>query len=189
MRAVELDEGLAEAHTALAVLAQDYDWDWQTAEKEYRRAIQLDPNYATAHHWYGEYLGMQGRFDEAFHELEHARQLDPLSLIIAADKAVILYYSRDYGRSIEQFRAVLEMEPNFPRAYLVIGPYAEKGMFKEALAQMDVWEQPPFQCSTLPAVVQASRNVKDQTLHCTPSRRIWSRYVRRANPVGPRDSY
>ena len=144
MRAVELDEGLAEAHTALAVLAQDYDWDWQTAEKEYRRAIQLDPNYATAHHWYGEYLGLQGRFDEAFHELEHARRLDPLSLIIAADKAVILYYSRDYDRSIEQFRAVLEMEPNFPRAYLVIGPYAEKGMFKEALAQMDVWEQPPL---------------------------------------------
>jgi TolB-like protein/DNA-binding winged helix-turn-helix (wHTH) protein/Tfp pilus assembly protein PilF len=145
MRAIELDEGLAEAHTALAVLAQNYDWDWQTAEREYLRAIQLDPNYATAHHWYGEYLGLQGRFDEAFRELEHARQLDPLSLIIAADKAAVLYYSRDYDRSIEQFRAVLEMEPNFPRAYLVIGPYAEKGMFKEALAQMELWEHIPLQ--------------------------------------------
>lgn len=144
VRAIELDERSAEAHTALAVVAQNYDWDWPTAEKEYRRAIQLDPNYATAHHWYGEYLGMQGRFEEAFRELEHARQLDPLSLIIASDTAVALYYSRDYDRSIEKFRAVQAMEPNYPRAGFVIAPYSEKGMFQEALASTKTWEiQPP----------------------------------------------
>jgi TolB-like protein/DNA-binding winged helix-turn-helix (wHTH) protein/Tfp pilus assembly protein PilF len=134
MRALELDEGLAEAHAALAVIAQDYDWDWKTAEKEYLRAIALNPNYATAHHWYGEYLALQGRFDEGFREIEHARQLDPLSLIIGADNCVILYYARQYDRSIEQCRAVLQMEPGFPRAHGVIGAYVEKGLYADAVA-------------------------------------------------------
>jgi TolB-like protein/DNA-binding winged helix-turn-helix (wHTH) protein/Tfp pilus assembly protein PilF len=151
LRAIELDEASAEAHTSLAVIAQNYDWDWSTAEREYRRAIQLNPNYATAHHWYGEFLGLQGRFDESFREFERARQLDPLSLIIAADHGAVLYYARQYDRSIAQFRAVLEMEPNFPRAYNVLGPYAEKGMYAEAVAQMDSWERSPGDKSWLPA--------------------------------------
>ena len=78
----------------MAFVAQNFDWDWVTAEKEYRRAIELDPNYATAHHWYAEFLALMGRFDEAFMEIERARKLDPLSLIVAADHGVILYYSR-----------------------------------------------------------------------------------------------
>ena len=134
LKALQIDETLAEAHASLAVIAQNYDWDWQTAEKEYRRAIQLDPDYATAHQWYAECLGFQGRFDEAFAESERARKLDPLSLIIAADYAALLYFSRQYDRSIEEFRRVLEMEPNFPRAYVVIFPLVEKGLFAEALA-------------------------------------------------------
>jgi TolB-like protein/DNA-binding winged helix-turn-helix (wHTH) protein/Tfp pilus assembly protein PilF len=141
VRALALDEGLAEAHTALAVIAQDYDWDWKTAEKEYLRAIELNPNYATAHHWYGEYLALQGRFDEGFREIEHARQLDPLSLIIAADNCVILYYARRYDRSIEQCRAVLQMEPNFPRAHNVIGAYVEKGLYADAVADAHQWQR------------------------------------------------
>src|SRR5260370_9030518 len=116
LRALQIDDSLAEAHTSLALITENYDWDWQTAEKEYRRAIQLDPNYATAHHWYAEYLSFQGRFDESFRESEPARQLGPLSLIIAADNGAILYFYRQYDRAIEQFRAVLEMEPNFPRS-------------------------------------------------------------------------
>ncbi len=97
LKALQLDGELAEAHTSLALITENYDWDWQTAEKEYRRAIDLNPNYATAHHWYAEYLTWNGRFDEAFQESERARQLDPLSLIIAADNAMIFYYSRQYG--------------------------------------------------------------------------------------------
>src|SRR6202040_3475636 len=85
LRALQIDDTLAEAHTSLALITENYDWDWQTAEKEYRRAIQLDPNYATAHQWYAEYLTWLGRFDEAFRESERARQLDPLSLIIVTD--------------------------------------------------------------------------------------------------------
>ncbi|MFI5058782.1 MAG: winged helix-turn-helix domain-containing tetratricopeptide repeat protein [Candidatus Acidiferrales bacterium] len=140
-RAVELDDGLAEAHTSLALVTENYDWDWQNAEKEYRRAIQLDPNYATAHHWYAEYLSYQGRFDEAFAEIERARQLDPLSLIIATDNGAILYFSRQYDRAIEQFRAVLDMEPNFPRAHLLVFAYVQKGLFADALADIEKWRR------------------------------------------------
>lgn len=141
VRAIELDQNLAEGHTALAVIAQNYDWDWQTAEREYKRAIELTPNYATAHHWYGEFLALQGRFDEAFREIERARQLDPLSLIIGADYGAILYYARQYDRSIEQFQAVLDMEPSFRRAHVIIWPLVEKGLYKRALAAMDEWER------------------------------------------------
>jgi TolB-like protein/DNA-binding winged helix-turn-helix (wHTH) protein len=139
LRALQLDDGLAEAHTSLALIAENYDYDWQTAEKEYRRAIQLDPQYATAHQWYAECLSFQGRFPEALEESERARQLDPLSLIIATDHAAILYFARQYDRAIEQFRAVLAMEPNFMRAHMVVYPYVEKGMFEEALTEAGKW--------------------------------------------------
>jgi TolB-like protein/DNA-binding winged helix-turn-helix (wHTH) protein/Flp pilus assembly protein TadD len=139
LRALQIDDGLAEAHTSLAVIAQNYDYDWQSAEKEYRGAIQLGPGYATAHQWYAECLSLQGRFDEALAESERARQLDPLSLIIAIDHGAILYLSRQYDRAIEQFRAVLDMEPNFPRAHLLIYAYVEKGLFAEALAEAGKW--------------------------------------------------
>jgi TolB-like protein/DNA-binding winged helix-turn-helix (wHTH) protein/Tfp pilus assembly protein PilF len=140
-RAVALDDKLAEAHVSLAVIAQNYDWDWATAQKEYRRSIELDPNYATAHHWYAECLALLGRFDQAFAEIARARQLDPLSLIMAADNGAIFYFSRQYDRSIEQFRAVLDMEPNFPRARMLVFPYVEKGMYADALAELDKWQQ------------------------------------------------
>jgi TolB-like protein/DNA-binding winged helix-turn-helix (wHTH) protein/Tfp pilus assembly protein PilF len=141
LRAVELDDTLAEAYVSLAVIAQDYDWDWPTVEKEYRRAIELNPNYPTAHQWYAESLALQGRFDEAFVEIERARQLDPLSLIIGSDYAVILYFSRQYDRAIEQFRSVLDREPLFPRAHMVAYAYVEKGMYAEALADIQNWRR------------------------------------------------
>ena len=137
LRAVELDDNLPEAHTAWALIVQNYDWDWRTAEKEYRRAIELNPNYATAHHWYAEHLMWLGRFDEALQESERARQLDPLSLIIASDNGAILYYSRQYDRAIQQFRAVREMDPNFSRAGMIRHVYAQKGMFSYALAEIE----------------------------------------------------
>jgi TolB-like protein/DNA-binding winged helix-turn-helix (wHTH) protein/Tfp pilus assembly protein PilF len=137
LRALEIDQSLPEAHTALALIVQNYDWDWQTAEKEYRRAIELNPNYATAHHWYAEHLSWLGRFDEALLESERARQLDPLSLIIKADHGAILYFSRRYDAAIQQFQAVLDMEPNFPRAGLVVYTYIEKGLFTEAVAEVE----------------------------------------------------
>jgi len=140
LRAIELDDSLAEAHTSLASVAQNYDWDWSSAEKEYRRAIALNPNYATAHHWYAECLALQGRFDEAFSEIGKARELDPLSLIIAADYGAILYFSRQYGPAIQQFHTVLEMDPDFSRAQMISYAYVEEGRFPEAVRVVDRWK-------------------------------------------------
>ena len=138
LRALELNDKLPEAHTALALVVQNYDWDWQTAEKEFKRAIELNPNYATAHHWYAEHLGYRGRFAEAFKESDEAKRLDPLSLIIAADRGVLFCYARDYDGAIEQLRGVLEMDPSFSRAHIIEFAYAEKGMYREALEDLEV---------------------------------------------------
>ncbi|HKW32462.1 MAG TPA: winged helix-turn-helix domain-containing protein [Candidatus Acidoferrum sp.] len=153
LRAIQLDNDLAEAHTAMALIVQNHDWDWQTSEKEYRRAIELNPNYATAHHWYAEHLMWLGRFDEALRESEKARQLDPLSLIIAADNGAILYFSRRYDRAIEQFHAVLRKDPSFHTANLVVYACVENGMFDQALTDAEklrpVYGEGPWYWSTL----------------------------------------
>jgi TolB-like protein/Tfp pilus assembly protein PilF len=133
LKALQLDDTLAEAHTSLALIAENYEYDWQTAEKEFQRAIQLDPGYATAHQWYAEYLSWLGRFEEALAESEKARRLDPLSMIIAADHATILYYARQYDRALAQSRAVLHMDPKAPRAASVlIYSYVRQQKFAEA---------------------------------------------------------
>jgi TolB-like protein/DNA-binding winged helix-turn-helix (wHTH) protein len=134
LKALEIDESSSEAHTALALIVQNHDWDWQTSEKEFRRAIELNPNDATAHHWYAEHLMWRGRFKEALEQSERAHQLDPLSLIIAADNGAILYFSRNYNAAIEKWRSIQDMDPGFMRANLIMGAYVEKGMFAEALA-------------------------------------------------------
>ncbi len=139
-KALMLDENLAEAHVSLAVIAQDYDWDWQTSEKQYQRAIQLDPNYATAHHWYAEHLALRGRFEEAFAEMDRALQLDPLSLIVQTDHGVILYFARQYDRALEQFQAVHEMEPNFPRN-MTIYAYVQENQFDRAFRELEALER------------------------------------------------
>jgi len=152
LRAVELNDKLPEAHTALGLVVQNYDWDWQTAEREFKRAIELNPNYATAHHWYAEHLGYRGRFDEAFRESDEAKRVDPLSLIIAADRGVLLYYARKYDLAIEQFRAVLELDPDFPRGHMIESVYIAKGLYAEALADLEFgkrrWGSGPWYWAT-----------------------------------------
>jgi tetratricopeptide (TPR) repeat protein len=137
LKALQLDETLAEAHTSLGLIAENYDYDWQTAEKEFRRAIQLDPDYPTAHQWYAECLSWQGRFDEALAESERARKLDPLSLIIAVDHGANLYYARKYDRAIAQFRAVIEMDPQFGRGAIIADAYIQEGRYTEALDEIE----------------------------------------------------
>jgi TolB-like protein/DNA-binding winged helix-turn-helix (wHTH) protein len=137
LRALQLDGNLPEAHAALALIVQNHDYDWQTAEKEFKRAIELNPSYATGHQWYAEHLAWRGRFDEALGESERARQLDPLSLIIATDNGMILYYSRQYDRAIAQFTAVREMDPGVERAGIIFEVYVRKGMYAEAEAYME----------------------------------------------------
>jgi TolB-like protein/DNA-binding winged helix-turn-helix (wHTH) protein/Tfp pilus assembly protein PilF len=140
-KALNLDQGLAEAHTSLALITENYDWDWPAAEKEYRRAIELNPNYATAYQWYAEYLTWLGRFDEALRASERARELDPLSLIIAADNGMIFYYSRQYGRAEAKLNAVLEMDPNFPRAHSLSEVYVADAQFAPAMADIEKCRQ------------------------------------------------
>ena len=161
LKAVECDPNLAEAHTALALVVQNYDLDWAAAEREFRRAIELNPNYATAHHWYAEHLMWRGRFDEALAESERARQLDPLSLIIATDNGAILYYSRQYDKAIAKWRSVLEMDAGFPRAHLIRYAYAEKRMVAEALADIEAqgqWPKEPWYWCSLAVVYGRSGN-------------------------------
>jgi TolB-like protein/DNA-binding winged helix-turn-helix (wHTH) protein/lipoprotein NlpI len=139
VRAIELDPRLAEAHNALAVIAEDYDYDWRTAGQEFQRAIQLNPNYATAHQWYGMCLAYQGRFTEALAESERARALDPLSSIVTADRSVTLYFARQYPRAITSFLTAIEMQPGLGRAHMIVMSYVEAGRFAEALEHIRVW--------------------------------------------------
>jgi len=135
-KALALDDALAEAHNALAILKGDYDWDWPGAEREFRRAIELNPGYATAHQWYGEMLSELGRHEEALAEIKRAQQLDPLSLIINAASAKILLYAGRDDLAIEQLRKTLEIDPNFAHAHHFLGyAYLRKGAFTEAIAE------------------------------------------------------
>jgi len=136
-RALEIDDSLAEAHATLGLLAQNFELDWAKAEKEYKRAIELNPNYATAHQWYGIELELTGKFDEALQEMKLASELDPLSLIILKDTGEIYYVARKNDRAIEYFRKALEMDPNFVVAHMYLGlVYAQQQEFSSALAEL-----------------------------------------------------
>ena len=135
LKALAIDDTLAEAHTSLAFSRLLYDWDWQEAEKGFQRAIELNPNYPTAHHWYAYTLTSLGRMDEAIREIKRAQELDPLSLIIHSDVAQILFFAGRYDEATEQCRRTLDLDPNFGPAYWYLGLlYEEKGMDKDAAA-------------------------------------------------------
>jgi serine/threonine protein kinase/Tfp pilus assembly protein PilF len=123
--ALKYDDSLAEAHTSLASIKAVQDWDWRGAENEYRRAIELNPKYPTAHHWYAAQLLLQGRLGEALQEVKTAQQLDPLSLGINKDYAVVLLYARDYDKALEQCRKTLEIEPDFGAIYTYVAQIYE----------------------------------------------------------------
>lgn len=133
-KALEIDAELAEARTSLAYIKAFYEWDWASAETEFKRAIELNPNYATAHQWYAEYLSAMGRTDEALSEIKKAEELDPFSLIISAVEAWILYFARDFDGAIAKCLKVIDMDPNFAEAYEYLKrSYDQKGMYREAI--------------------------------------------------------
>jgi TolB-like protein/DNA-binding winged helix-turn-helix (wHTH) protein/Flp pilus assembly protein TadD len=135
-KALELDDELAEAHTAMGTVKHFYDWDWQGAERDFRRAIEINPGNADAHQIYSFYLSAMGRFDEALAEIKHAQELDPLSLEKITGSGDILRYQRQYDQAIEKYQKALEMEPNSGFAHWAIGnAYVNKGMYKEAIAE------------------------------------------------------
>jgi TolB-like protein/DNA-binding winged helix-turn-helix (wHTH) protein/Tfp pilus assembly protein PilF len=137
MKALELDDSLSEAHNSLAFCLEGFDWDFGSAEKEFRRAIELNPGYATAHHWYAWHLSLVGRNSEAIAEMRKAENLDPLSLIINADLAELLLIAHLPDESIQQSRKTIEMDPNFALVHNQLAQgYLEKHMFGEAIAEI-----------------------------------------------------
>jgi TolB-like protein/DNA-binding winged helix-turn-helix (wHTH) protein/Flp pilus assembly protein TadD len=136
-RALEADDTLAEAHASLGHIMFQYDRDWSGAENEFKRAIDLNANYANAHHWYALSLMWMGRLDEALNEIRQARAMDPLSLVINSNLGFILAAARQYDQGIEQCRRTLEMEPNFAHAHYRLGQiYVLKGMNQDAIVEL-----------------------------------------------------
>jgi len=134
MKALQIDSTLAEAHAVFAESIFKNDFAWTEAEKRFRRAIELNPNYPTAHQWYAEFLSFQGRHDEALVEIQKAQELDPTSLVINGTLGEILARGGHPDRGIEQCKKTLELDPNFAVAHDQLGfIYLQKGMPEEAL--------------------------------------------------------
>jgi tetratricopeptide (TPR) repeat protein len=138
LKALELDEGLAEAHTSLAFVRMHFEWDWSGAKREFARALDLNPGYATAHHWYAFWLIAQGQAEDALREIRLAQELDPLSLIINTDVAEMWYYARRYDEAIEQARRTVEMDTGFALARRLLGvAYRAKRQFAPAIQELE----------------------------------------------------
>jgi len=139
LKALQLDDSLAQAHTTLSYILFNYDWNFEESDRQMARAIELNPNYATAYHWYGNGLLLAtGRFDESIEAMKHARRLDPLSLIINADLGTSYLYANRLDEAIEQFRNTLEMDSNFYYAHLYLGrAYLLRGDYQKALDELD----------------------------------------------------
>jgi TolB-like protein/DNA-binding winged helix-turn-helix (wHTH) protein/Flp pilus assembly protein TadD len=137
IKALELDDTLGEAHTSLAFCLDGFDWDFEAGEREFRRAIELNPGYATGHHWYAWHLSLLGRKSEAIAEMRRAVDLDPLSLIINADLAELLLIAHLYDDSIRQSRKTIELDPNFGLAHNQLAQaYLQRQMRDEAIAEL-----------------------------------------------------
>ncbi|HJT69260.1 MAG TPA: winged helix-turn-helix domain-containing protein [Terriglobales bacterium] len=133
-RAIALDDSLAEAHVSLAMVHEAYDWDWVAAEREFKRAIELNPNYATAHQWYGLFLASMGRFSEAEVEVRKAQQLDPLSPIVKMALAEVYTWQRRYDDALSEYKKVIALDPSFLGSYGNLAyVYEQKHMLTEAV--------------------------------------------------------
>jgi TolB-like protein len=135
LKALELDDTLAEAYASLGYIKEAYDWDWEGAERAYRRAIELNPSYATAHHWYALYLSIPRRFEEAFAHIRRAEELDPFSRRVRNGKGWLYMWSGQFDRAIQQAQSMLELERDFGEAHYAMGlAYIGNGMYEEAIA-------------------------------------------------------
>jgi serine/threonine-protein kinase len=136
LKALELDEALAEAHTSLAFIAMN-DWDWRVAEREFKRAIALNPNYVNARHWYSHYLISVGRIEESLAESKRALELDPLDVAMNFHLGWHYFYARQYDQAIAQLQETLEMDRNSTQAHYILGwAYEQKGRFDDAIAEL-----------------------------------------------------
>jgi TolB-like protein/DNA-binding winged helix-turn-helix (wHTH) protein/Tfp pilus assembly protein PilF len=136
LQALHLDDSLAEAHTSLAFVEMHYEWDWPGSEKEFKRALELNPNYATAHQWYAVWLMAQGKTPAALEEERRAQEADPLSVIIKTDTAQLLVYAGDFDKAAQQAQRALEIAPDFPLAHIFLGEaYVGKQSYPAAITE------------------------------------------------------
>src|SRR5262249_44915233 len=134
--ALRLDEALPEAHTALGFVHEAFDWQWAEAEREYQRALTLNPSYAVGHHRYGMFLCEIGRCEEGIAQVEEAHRLDPTSMIINADQGLAYYLGRHYQQATEQLRIAVDMEPAFARSHVYLAyAYVQQKNFDAAIAE------------------------------------------------------
>ena len=149
-KALELDQSSAEAHASMGHVLANYDWDWSGAEREFQRAIELNPNYANAHHWYAHYLMQLGRAEESLREAKRAQELDPYSPFLNNGLARQYYLSRQYDQAIAQCKVGLQIDPTYLPARIQLGlAYEQKGMLAEAVSEL---EQARSMAATLPMV-------------------------------------
>jgi tetratricopeptide (TPR) repeat protein len=166
-KALQLDPALGAAHNSLAAIAEDYDRDYPTAEKEFKLAVQLDPGFASAHEWYGDFLGLMGHFDQALAEEDRALEIDPLSLTINEKKGKVLLWARRYDQATVQLQKTLEMDPSFSPALIWLSrAYALRGMAAQALAEgeKDNQAQPGVEAMENLAMVYAAGGNKDAAM-------------------------
>jgi tetratricopeptide (TPR) repeat protein len=136
-KALQLDSNLGEAHISLAFCLDGFDWNWESGGREFRRGIELNPGYATGHHWYAWHLAALGQNGEAIAEMKKAENLDPLSLIISADLAEELLIAHRYDEATKQSRTTMDMDPNFAVAHYELGQaFVQKHLYKEAIAEL-----------------------------------------------------
>jgi serine/threonine protein kinase/tetratricopeptide (TPR) repeat protein len=137
LKAIEMDDSIAEAHAALGAIHTLYDWDWAAAERECQRSLELNPKLADTRHIYSMYLQVVSRFDEGIEQMKKAQELDPLSLLIGWNVGDAFYAARRYDEAIEQYRKALELDPDFAVAHGTLGlSYVHKGMYKEGIAEL-----------------------------------------------------
>jgi Tfp pilus assembly protein PilF len=163
-KALSIDEGVPEAHAVIAAIASGYDRDYDLGEREFKRAIELNPNYPSAHQWYAQYLGALGRWDESWTEINRALELSPLSLIINTNIADGHFYRREFDKGAEQARKVIDMDPGFPPAHaslvtnlLWAGRYEELPPAMEAHAKL----HEPLEVKGMKAYVFAHQGKKE----------------------------
>ena len=177
-KALELDDRLGEAHNSLAIIKMYFDWDYAGAEQEFQRAIALNPGSGPIHMWYGWYLGLMGRFDESFKEMQGAQERDPLSAANNSGIGIVFHWSRQPERAIEQFRKVLELNPNYliARSFLAEA-YEQKGDFVSAIATIEKIQQSETDPLTLSTVgyVYAKSGDRHKALE------ILNEFVKRSN--------
>jgi TolB-like protein/Flp pilus assembly protein TadD len=138
VKALSLDDLMGEAHAALGVVKRDYDWDWRGAEAEFKRALELNAGHADAHNWYSTLFNMLGRTDEALNGKMAALELDPLSPAISTDLGRTFYFARQFDRAAEQFKKIIDFDPNFGITYLWLGEvFEQQGMLDQAIPHLE----------------------------------------------------